>query len=69
MTQLQLTINGESKVFDSPMTALTLLEALQLDARKIALEHNRNIVSPSSFDKTALADGDILEIVHFIGGG
>jgi len=46
-----------------------LLAVLELDARKVAIERNLEIVPRSLFAATALADGDRIEIVHFIGGG
>ncbi len=46
-----------------------LLAVLELDARKVAVERNLEIVPRSLFAATALADGDRVEIVHFIGGG
>jgi thiamine biosynthesis protein ThiS len=46
-----------------------LLSLLDLDARKVAIERNLEIVPRSLFAATALADGDRIEIVHFIGGG
>ena len=46
-----------------------LLALLDLDARKVAIERNLEIVPRSLFTATVLADGDRIEIVHFIGGG
>ena len=46
-----------------------LLAVLELDARKVAIERNLEIVPRSLFAATALTDGDRIEIVHFIGGG
>jgi thiazole synthase len=46
-----------------------LLARLDLDARKIALERNLEIVPRSSYDRMMLGEGDQIEIVHFIGGG
>ena len=46
-----------------------LLRAIGLDTRKVAVERNLEIVPRSTYDATALAPGDRLEIVHFIGGG
>jgi sulfur carrier protein len=46
-----------------------LVSALGLDGRKVAIERNLEIVPRSAYGKTALADGDRIEIVHFIGGG
>ena len=62
-------INGENRQITAPITVTTLLLELGLDVRKIALEHNLEIVPRSSYDKTLVSDGDRLEIVHFIGGG
>jgi sulfur carrier protein len=46
-----------------------LLTALDLNPRKVAIELNLEIVPRSLYAQTALADGDRIEIVHFIGGG
>ena len=67
---MYLTVNG--KIYDNlieNMTMQDLLDYLKLPANKIATERNREIVSKSSFDTAILNDGDIIEIIHFIGGG
>lgn len=66
---MQLTINGEAREMGGAATVAELLTALSLDARKIAIELNREIVPRSAYAQTALNDGDRIEIVHFIGGG
>ncbi len=66
---MELTINGEPRRFDAPISVAQLLENLDLDARKVALERNLEIVPRSAFETTTLGDGDKIEIVHFIGGG
>lgn len=66
---MSVVINGENREISSPVTVTALLRELGLDARKIALEHNLEIVPRSAYDKTLVSDGDRLEIVHFIGGG
>ena len=68
-TTLTLTVNGESRAFDAPLTVATLLDRLELDRRKVAVELNEEIVHRSRYTETALSSGDSLEIVHFIGGG
>ncbi len=68
-TSLALTVNGEPHRFAAPLSVAALLAALGLDARKVAVERNQAIVPRSAYAATALADGDRLEIVHFIGGG
>ena len=68
-----LTLNGETRVFvtqaDGMLSVLGLLTRLELDARKVAVELNEEIVPRSRYGTTMLASGDALEIVHFIGGG
>jgi thiamine biosynthesis protein ThiS len=64
-----LTLNGEARTFDGPLTVAGLVDALGLDVRKVAVELNREIVPRSAYAAVALRDGDVLEIVHFIGGG
>jgi sulfur carrier protein len=66
---LSLVLNGESRVMEAVRTVADLVAALGLDARKVAVERNLEIVPRSLYDRTELADGDRLEIVHFIGGG
>lgn len=66
---MTLTINGEQRAFSSASTIAALVAELGLDARKVAVERNLEIVPRSAYGETALADGDRIEIVHFIGGG
>jgi len=46
-----------------------LLQLLNLNAEKVAVERNRNIVMRSNFDTTVLEENDQVEIVSFVGGG
>jgi thiamine biosynthesis protein ThiS len=66
---MKLTINGESRTFDAVADVAGLVTALGLDPRKVAVERNLEIVPRSAYGRTALAEGDRIEIVHFIGGG
>jgi len=66
---MNLTVNGESRGFDGEPTVASLVEALGLDVRKVAVERNLEIVPRSAYAATGLSDGDRIEIVHFIGGG
>ena len=66
---MNLQINGETSQFDPPLTLSSLLDQLKLKADRVAVELNRNIVPRDQWTKTSLADGDSLEIVHFVGGG
>ncbi len=66
---MTLTINGEPRAFAGLSDVADLVAALGLDARKVAVERNLEIVPRSAYGRTALSDGDRIEIVHFIGGG
>jgi len=66
---MQLTINGEMRCFQALGDVAALVTALGLDLRKVAVERNLEIVPRSLYAATPLADGDRIEIVHFIGGG
>lgn len=64
-----LMLNGEPRTLEAPLTVAGLLATIGLDARKIAVERNEEIVPRSAYADTWLEPGDSLEIVHFIGGG
>lgn len=66
---MQITLNGEQKNIAESLTVTELMASLKLDARKVAIERNLEIVPRSQYDSVRLAKGDRLEIVQFIGGG
>lgn len=66
---MQLTINGEERELESLSTVAELLTLFKLEQKILVVELNRDIVERNDYDKTALQDGDKLEIVHFVGGG
>lgn len=67
--RVTVTLNGESRALDTPISVARLIGQLGLDTRKVAVERNMEIVPRSTYAETWLANGDELEIVHFIGGG
>ena len=69
MTELEILVNGESRRVPGPATAADLLRHLGLDPRAVVVELNRQIVRRPLLGATALADGDAVELVHFVGGG
>ncbi|WP_425325045.1 sulfur carrier protein ThiS [Maricaulis maris] len=66
---MQLTVNGEGRQVEPGTCVSDLVTILGLDGRKIAVERNLAIVPRSGYAQTALADGDRIEIVAFVGGG
>ncbi len=65
---MEITVNGEIKSIKA-MSVLQFLQSLDIDSRRVAVEHNREILPKDSYETTVLQDGDRLEIVHFVGGG
>ena len=62
-------MNGRAHRFDAPLEIAALLSRLELAGKKIAVEHNGEIVPKSAHASTLVADGDALEIVVAVGGG
>jgi thiamine biosynthesis protein ThiS len=69
MSEIRLIVNGESRSVPGPATLSSLLAALELDPRMVVVELNREVVRRPRLAEVALADGDQVELVHFVGGG
>lgn len=67
--QIQVAINGEIRSIADGQTIRQLLESLELDPARVAVELDRRIVKPRDWESTAIAGGACLEIVQFVGGG
>ncbi|HZV82704.1 MAG TPA: sulfur carrier protein ThiS [Geobacteraceae bacterium] len=65
---MQITINGEQRSL-TQQTVLQLLQSLDIDPRRVAVELNLEILPKAEYETASLADGDRIEIVHFVGGG
>ena len=66
---MTLTVNGETREVPDGLTVRGLVEHLGLTDGPVAVERNREVVPRARHVDTALAAGDALEIVHFVGGG
>lgn len=66
---MHITLNGERTHFPESLSLRQMLEGLQLDPDKIAVERNLEIIPHSAYEETWLEESDVIEIVHFIGGG
>lgn len=66
---MKIQINGEPRTFEGTLTLTSLVEQLGMKSDRVAVELNREIVPRDRWQVTQLADGDQLEIVHFVGGG
>jgi thiamine biosynthesis protein ThiS len=66
---IEIVVNGETRRIAGPATLLDLLGHLTLDPRTVVVELNREIVRRPRLGETLLANGDSVELVHFVGGG
>lgn len=66
---MQIYVNGESKTLEGEITLSALLEQLDMDGKRIAIELNGEIVPRSAHTTQKIASDDRVEIVHAIGGG
>ena len=66
---MTLTINGENREFNSISTLSDLVAQLGMKPDRVAIELNRELIRRDHWAGTKLANGDKLEIVHFVGGG
>ena len=70
-SRLSVTIqlNGEAFEAPGPLSVSRLLATLDIDPRRVAVEHNRLVVRKAAYDSTVVAPGDEIEVVNFVGGG
>jgi sulfur carrier protein len=67
---MKLRINGESiSVPSDIMTVEHVLEHFKLQDKIVIVEHNMHVLQKADHASRKLAEGDSLEIVHFVGGG
>ena len=66
---MHILLNGEDRHIEACATVADLLVAAGYGERRVAVEVNREVVPRSRHATHALADGDVVEIIHAIGGG
>jgi thiamine biosynthesis protein ThiS len=66
---MRIHINGEEKEIAQGLSVAGLLDELQIRPGRVVVELNRTTVSREAHESTSLKEGDMLEIVHFVGGG
>jgi len=69
MTELTLTLNGEPRRAPAGSSIADFVELLGFNRAKVAVERNGNIVPRATLGDVLLVEGDVLEVVHFVGGG
>ena len=66
---MKIRINGEQKEIADGLNIAGLLDELEIRPGRVVVELNRTIISRVAQESTSLREGDVLEIVHFVGGG
>ncbi len=66
---MQVTINGENRDVKEGITVLALLEDLELQPEAMVVQRNDNVIERNDFATTQLEEGDVIELVRFVGGG
>ena len=66
---MQIIVNGETQQVEAGCSAQQLVDAMSLTGRRIAMEVNKEIVPRSTYGEFVFSDGDVVEIVHAVGGG
>jgi thiamine biosynthesis protein ThiS len=62
-------LNGDPYELPAPLSIAALLEALHIEPRRVAVEHNLAIIKRARYETTIVNEGDEVEIVNFVGGG
>jgi sulfur carrier protein len=66
---MTIRLNGEPYELPGPVTVSELLSRLDIDARRVAVEVNFEVLKRATFDGVQLKEGDEVEVVNFVGGG
>ena len=66
---MTIRVNGEPMELPSPLSVAAVLALLEIDGRRVAVEHNGLVVKRDRYDASLVRAGDEIEIVNFVGGG
>ena len=66
---MKLQINGQDTETNDNLTITGLLESLEIDPGRVAVEVNLKVIKRADFGEQQLNEGDAIEIVNFVGGG
>ncbi len=66
---MTIKLNGDPHEIPQPLSVSALLAALEIDPRRVAVEHNLTVVKKTAYDSALIREGDEVEIVNFVGGG
>lgn len=66
---MTIRLNGDPHEIPEPMSVAALLQRLDIDSRRVAVELNLTVVKRALYDTSIVKDGDEVEVVNFVGGG
>lgn len=66
---IEVVVNGDARTIESGHTVKSFLESLELHPGLVVVERNKEILERDEYDRVAVEAGDVLELVHFVGGG
>ena len=66
---IEVTVNGEARTVEAGQTVTEFLESLDLHPGLVVVERNREILDRDHYGEVEVEEGDVLELVHFVGGG
>ena len=69
INKIKIKVNGKNKTIDKGSSLHELVKGLKIPIKKVAIEFNKEIVNKKKIKKIKLQNNDVVEIVHFIGGG
>ena len=69
LKKIKIKLNGKIKTINDNFTLQELVYNLKISVSKVAIEHNTKKINKKKIKKIKLKNNDIVEIVHFIGGG
>lgn len=66
---MRVEINGETKEIPRELNLNELLEYLSMPSRLLAIELNKEVVRRKDWEDTRVKESDVIEVIHFVGGG
>jgi len=66
---MRVTINGDTRDIADGLTVEALVEELGLAESPVVVQRNDAIIERTRYAEATIAEGDVLELVRFVGGG
>ncbi|MCU5746277.1 sulfur carrier protein ThiS [Staphylococcus sp. SQ8-PEA] len=66
---MKCVINGDTFTFDSELSVQSVIQQLELDEKRVIVEHNENLLKREQYESEIVKDSDKLELLEVVGGG